>query len=113
MYAEADNEINKGASAADVAAFNQVRTRGYGGNASLIGTTPTDYTGFFNAIVRERSLEFGGEGIRKYDLIRWNLLGSRLADAKTNLTNLAAAANTGYLRAAISAMFGIFPRFRR
>jgi hypothetical protein len=94
MYAEADNEINQGPSASDIAAFNQVRTRGYGGNASLIGTTPTDYTGFFNAIVRERSLEFGGEGIRKYDLIRWNLLGSRLADAKTNLTNLAAATGT-------------------
>ena len=88
MYAEADNEINQGPSAADIAAFNEVRTRGYGGNASLIGTTPTDYKGFFNALVRERSLEFGGEGIRKYDLIRWNLISTRLADAKTNLTNL-------------------------
>ena len=29
---------------------------------------------FFDAIVKERSLELGGEGIRKYDLIRWNLL---------------------------------------
>ncbi len=94
MYAEADNEVNHGPSAADIAAFNQVRTRGYGGNAALIGTTPTDYTGFFNAIVRERSLEFGGEGIRKYDLIRWNLLASRLADAKTNLTSLAARTGT-------------------
>jgi hypothetical protein len=28
------------------------------------------------------------EGIRKFDLIRWNLLGQRLADAKTNLTSL-------------------------
>ena len=96
MYAEADNEINHGPNASDIAAFNEVRTRGYGGNASLIGTTPTDYTGFFNAIVRERSLEFGGEGIRKYDLIRWNLIATRLADAKTNLTNLAAAANTTF-----------------
>jgi hypothetical protein len=94
MFAEADNEINQGPSPADIAAFNQVRTRGYGGNASLIGTTPTDYTDFFNAIVRERSLEFGGEGMRKYDLIRWNLLATRLADAKTNLTNLAARTGT-------------------
>ena len=96
MYAEADNEINQGPSATAIAAVAQVRTRGYGGNASLIGTIPTDYTGFFNFIVRERSLEFGGEGIRKYDLIRWNLLGSRIADAKTNLTNMAAAANTSF-----------------
>jgi hypothetical protein len=94
MFAEADNEINQGPSPADITAFNQVRTRGYGGNASNIGTTPTDYVGFFNAIVRERSLEFGGEGIRKYDLIRWNLIASRLADAKTNLTNLAARTGT-------------------
>ncbi|HEV2481815.1 MAG TPA: RagB/SusD family nutrient uptake outer membrane protein [Puia sp.] len=96
MYAEADNEINHGPSAADIAAVTQVRTRGYGGNASLIGTIPTDYTDFFNFIVRERSLELGGEGMRKYDLIRWNLLGTRIADAKTNITNLAAAANTGF-----------------
>jgi hypothetical protein len=94
MYAEADNEINQGPSAADIAAFQQVRTRGYGGNAALIGTTPTDYQGFFNAIVKERSLEFGGEGGRKYDLIRWNLLAARLADAKTNLANLAAKTGT-------------------
>ena len=100
MFAEADNEINHGPSAADIAAVTQVRTRGYGGNAALIGTIPTDYTDFFNFIVRERSLEFGGEGIRKYDLIRWNLLGSRIADAKTNITNLAARTGTftgGYI----------------
>jgi hypothetical protein len=94
MFAEADNEINQGPSAADIAAVTQVRTRGYGGNASLIGTIPTDYTDFFNFIVRERSLELGGEGMRKYDLIRWNLLGSRITDAKTNLTNLAAKTGT-------------------
>jgi starch-binding outer membrane protein, SusD/RagB family len=94
MYAEADNELNQGPSSADITAFQQVRTRGYGGSAALIGTTPTDYNGFFNAIVRERSLEFGGEGVRKYDLIRWNLLGARLADAKTNLTNLSKRTGT-------------------
>jgi hypothetical protein len=88
MFAEADNEINGAPSADAIAAFEEVRTRGYGGNHALIGTTPTDHDGFFNAVVKERSLEFGGEGIRKYDLIRWNLLAQRLADAKTNLTNL-------------------------
>jgi hypothetical protein len=94
MYAEADNEINQGPSSSDIAAFNQVRVRGYGGKSNLIGTTPTDYAGFFNAIVRERSLEFGGEGMRKYDLIRWNLIGSRLADAKTNLTQISKRTGT-------------------
>jgi starch-binding outer membrane protein, SusD/RagB family len=94
MYAEAENEINQGPTAAGISAFEEVRKRGYGSNAALIGTTPTDYADFFNAVVKERSLEFGGEGIRKYDLIRWNLLGARLADAKTNLTNMAAKTGT-------------------
>jgi len=94
MFAEADNELNGAPSSAAIAAFQEVRKRGYGGNAALIGTTPTDHDGFFNAIVKERSLEFGGEGLRKFDLIRWNLLGQRLADAKTNLTNMSSKTGT-------------------
>jgi len=86
MFAESDNEINHGPSAAAISAFNEVRTRGFGGNAGLIGVTPTDYTGFFNAIVNERSFEFGGEGIRKFDLIRWNLLASKITSTRANLT---------------------------
>jgi hypothetical protein len=89
MFAEADNELNGAPSQAAIDAFEEVRKRGYGGNATLIGATPADHDGFFNAIVKERSLEFGGEGIRKFDLIRWNLLKQRLGDAKTNLTNMA------------------------
>ncbi|MBE7174228.1 MAG: RagB/SusD family nutrient uptake outer membrane protein [Williamsia sp.] len=87
MYAEADNELSNGPTTAAKNAFEEVRTRAYG-NASLIGTTPTAYTDFFNALVKERQLEFGGEGIRKYDLIRWNLLAQRLTDAKAALTAL-------------------------
>lgn len=89
MYAESDNEINNGPSAAAIAAFEQVRKRAFGGNASLIGTTPTDYTGFFNAIVKERMLELCGEGVRKFDLIRWNLLGEKLAAVKVELAAMA------------------------
>ena len=37
-----------------------------------------DKAGFFDAIVHERYLEFGGEAIRKYDLIRWNLLAAKM-----------------------------------
>jgi hypothetical protein len=94
MFAEADNEINQGPSAADIAALQAVQTRGHGGNAALIPSAPTDYADFFNAIVKERSLEFGGEGMRKFDLIRWNLLGARIADTKTNLTNLSTRTGT-------------------
>jgi starch-binding outer membrane protein, SusD/RagB family len=90
MFAEADNEVNNGPSAAAKSAFEAVRLRAYNGNASLIGTTPSDYTGFFNAIVKERALEFGSEGIRKYDLIRWNLLGTKIAETKAQLAVMAA-----------------------
>ncbi len=86
MFAESDNEINQGPTAAAISAFNEVRTRGFGGNAALIGTTPTTYAAFFNAIVSERSFEFGGEGIRKFDLIRWNLLNSTITTTRANLT---------------------------
>ncbi|HUR66195.1 MAG TPA: RagB/SusD family nutrient uptake outer membrane protein [Chitinophagaceae bacterium] len=82
MYAEAVNEINGAPTAAAIAAFEEVRKRGYRGNTGSIGVTPSDYAGFFNAIVNERWLEFGHEGIRKYDLIRWNLLNAKILDAR-------------------------------
>ena len=90
MFAEAENEINGGPTPAAIAALEEVRTRGFGGNASIIGATPGDFEGFFSAIVNERALEFGGEGIRKYDLIRWNLLGTKLNETRANLVALAA-----------------------
>lgn len=85
MFAEADNEINHGPSAAAIAAYEKVRKRAFVGYESRMGTTPTDYDGFFKAVAQERLLEFGGEGIRKYDLIRWNMLGSKLTETKNKL----------------------------
>jgi starch-binding outer membrane protein, SusD/RagB family len=90
MYAEAENEINNGPTAGAIDAFQQVRKRAFGAKSDLAGTPPADKDGFFNAIVNERALEFGGEGIRKYDLIRWNLLGTKLAETKVNLNKMAA-----------------------
>jgi hypothetical protein len=89
MFAEADNELNNGPTAAAKTAFETVRLRAYGGNAALIGVTPTTYAGFFDAIVKERALELGGEGIRKYDLLRWNLLGTKIGQTKATLTAMA------------------------
>jgi hypothetical protein len=88
MYAEALNEINNGPTSEARAAFEEVRRRAFRGNASMIGTTPTDKAGFFNAIINERYLEFGHEGIRKYDLIRWNLLATKLAEARTRIQQI-------------------------
>lgn len=90
MFAEAENELNNGPTAAAIAAYEKVRLRAFGGNAALIGTTPTDKAGFFEAIMHERMLELGGEGIRKYDLIRWNKLGQRLAEVKAEMQKMVA-----------------------
>ena len=57
-----------------------VRRRGYG--LPISATSAVDIPAglskadFFKYLVRERALELGAEGIRKYDLIRWNLLGT-------------------------------------
>lgn len=86
MYAESVNEINGSPDASAIKAFEDVRRRAFTANPGKVGTTPTSKIGFFNAIVQERSWELGGEGIRKYDLVRWNLLGTKLAQAKQEMT---------------------------
>ncbi|WP_316812306.1 RagB/SusD family nutrient uptake outer membrane protein [Pedobacter heparinus] len=45
---------------------------------------------FLTAIQNERLLEFTSEAIRKYDLIRWNLLGTKIAETKANLAKIIA-----------------------
>ncbi|KQC01261.1 RagB/SusD family nutrient uptake outer membrane protein [Pedobacter sp. Hv1] len=88
MYAEADNEINNGPSATAKSALQEVQKRAYAGFENDIPVTPTDKAGFFNAIVKERLLEFGGEAIRKFDLIRWNLIDSKFAETRAKLRQL-------------------------
>ncbi|MEI6945937.1 RagB/SusD family nutrient uptake outer membrane protein [Paraflavisolibacter sp. H34] len=83
MYAEAANELGTAGEISALDALQQVQKRAYGANA--LPATPTDKDGFFKAIVKERLLEFGGEGVRKYDLIRWNLLAEKIAETKTKM----------------------------
>lgn len=90
MYAEADNEINGAPSAAAITALEDVKKRAYLGFENQIPVTPTDKNGFFTALVKERLLEFGGEGIRKYDLIRWNLLASKFDETRAKIRALIA-----------------------
>jgi len=73
--------------------LNMVRRRGFGKPISTPDATVDIPSGlskadFFKAIVRERSLELGGEGIRKYDLIRWNLLATSITETKANLLKM-------------------------
>jgi len=85
MYAEADNELNGGPSASAVDALMEVEKRAFKGYESRVSTPPSDKEAFFKAIVHERLLEFGGEGVRKYDLIRWNLLASKIKETRKKL----------------------------
>jgi hypothetical protein len=98
MFAEAENEIT-GPTAAAYNAVNMVRRRGYGLAINTPDATVDLPSGlskddFFKYLVRERALELGAEGIRKYDLIRWNLLGTALAEAKANMSKIAARNGT-------------------
>jgi hypothetical protein len=94
MYAEAVNELNNGPTAQARSAFEEVRKRAYKGNESKMGTTPTDKTGFFNAVANERYLEFGHEGIRKYDLLRWGQLADKLTEARNKIEQLRTGAGS-------------------
>lgn len=104
MFAEAENELN-GPTAAAYNAVNMVRRRGYGkaiGTADATVDLPAGLTkgDFFKAIVRERSLELGGEGIRKYDLMRWNLMNTAFTESKANMvrmSNATALVNPSYM----------------
>lgn len=88
MFAEAENELNNGPTQAAVAALTEVRERAYTQNLDKMPTINADnYDEFFAEIMHERLLEFGGEGIRRYDLIRWNELESTIAETKQKLTD--------------------------
>jgi hypothetical protein len=89
MYGEAQNELNNGPTATGKAAFEKVRKRGFGGDASKIGTTPSTYPDFRNAIINERKLELAFEGLRRTDLVRWGIQYEVLAQAKQNVINMA------------------------
>ncbi len=95
MFAEADNELNNGPTSAAYDAINKVRRRGYGKpintpDATVDLPSGLNKSDFFNAVFKERALELGGEGIRKYDLIRWNLIAQKIADTKALLAIMAA-----------------------
>ncbi|MCX2475440.1 RagB/SusD family nutrient uptake outer membrane protein [Pedobacter sp. MC2016-05] len=90
MAAEAINELDGPAAAAPY--LKMIRDRAFPGNAAKVTTFMASATAskqtFFDAIVNERALEFTGEMLRKGDLIRWNLLNTKIAEAKTKLQQL-------------------------
>ena len=90
MAAEAINEIDGPSAAAPY--LRMVRERAFPGNSQKVNDFMAQATSgkeaFFNAIVDERALEFTGEMLRKGDLIRWNLLSTKLNEAKIKLQQL-------------------------
>lgn len=87
LLAEADNEINNGPTALAKQMLTRVRERAFI-NATNKTEMVSDYVAALNshdafkeAIINERAWEFGGENIRKFDLIRWNNYASKVVDA--------------------------------
>lgn len=98
MYAEAENELN-GPTASARQALRRVRNRAFADADKAqkvehyIDSVSADNASFFKAVVNERAWEFGGECLRKYDLVRWNLYAKKIDETVSMLRNIAKAAN--------------------
>ncbi|MBF9255059.1 RagB/SusD family nutrient uptake outer membrane protein [Pontibacter sp. 172403-2] len=93
MLAETENEISGGPTGEAKEALRQVRQRAFPQSAwpAKVDEYISAVSGkeaFFNAIVDERAWEFGGEGLRKYDLIRWGLYGEKVAETRRTLIQM-------------------------
>lgn len=91
MAAELENELNNLPGAKDY--LKQIRQRAFAQSdwpvkvdAYLNAITTKEQ--MFSAIVDEEAFEFCGEMVRKTDLIRWNLLNTKMAEAKVKMDDL-------------------------
>lgn len=99
LYAECLNDLNGnpddatgGAGLTARQALGMVHERAYSTAdkakaQAYINNLPSDKDGFFKAIVQENAWELCGEGYRKYDLERWNLLSNKIDEAKQTYLN--------------------------
>ncbi|SMC53634.1 RagB/SusD family nutrient uptake outer membrane protein [Pedobacter nyackensis] len=102
MKAEAENEVNNGPTVAAYDAINKVRRRAFNkalDKADVICDVPAglDKPRFLAFIQDERARELCFEGIRKHDLIRWDIYVKTMNDLGTAIT---ATAPTAYKYAA-------------
>ena len=96
MAAEIENELS-GPTTDAKNWLLAVRSRAFKGSEDAAEAYVNAISGkeaFFDAIVDERAFEFCGEFLRKADLIRWNLLKTKLDEAKAELRAL--RDHTGY-----------------
>lgn len=110
MLAEAENELN-GPTTLAKDMLKRVRKRAFDPahwathvegyvNAAAAGKDE-----FFEAIVEERALEFGGECMRRFDLIRWNNYGPKIAKVRRELTQMGVDAYSA------AGKYGTYPDF--
>jgi hypothetical protein len=86
MAAEVANELNLLDEAKGY--FKEVRQRATGAEAETYVAGLSEKTLMFEAIVKERKLEFVGEFLRKGDLIRWNMLKDKLDESISDYRDL-------------------------
>jgi hypothetical protein len=93
MLAESENELN-GPTGAALDALRKVRQRAFPNSLwgdkvdAYIASVSGDKVSFLNAIVNERAWELGGEMVRKFDLVRWNLYGKKIAETRNTLNQM-------------------------
>ena len=88
MAAEAINELEGPAAAAPYLKSILDRALPAEKVTAYMSQATASKDSFFNAIVDQRALEFAGESLRKADLIRWNMLKTKLDEAKMKMTQL-------------------------
>lgn len=89
MAAEAINELNGPSDAAQYMKPVLDRALPAAKVTAYMATATASKDAFFNAIVDQRAFEFAGESLRKADLIRWNMLKTKLDEAKDKMKKLA------------------------
>ena len=88
VAAEAINEIDGASAAAPYLKAILDRALPAAKVTAYMSAATASKSAFFNAIVEQRGLELAGEMLRKADLIRWNLLSTKLAEAKSKMKQL-------------------------
>ena len=101
MYAETENELKNGPTPAAKEALKTVRKRAFAPQYwntkvdNYVNTVSANKESFFNAIVDERAWELGGELLRPFDLVRWNMFGPKIIEARSKMIQMGIDANAG------------------
>ena len=85
MYAETQNELNNGPTAAAIKMLSDIRSRAGIKDMSI----PTSKNEFFDAIVQERKWEMNGEFMLRSDLTRMNILSREISNTQQEMLDLA------------------------